>query len=463
VAAETSALVIFLMEFLVAIAPKREKTQGELEKRIVSQLLTLMDGIKPTSQVIVLAATNRANVIDPALRRFGRFDREIDLGVPDGPGRLEILNIKTKNMRLSAEVDLPQLAEDSHGYCGADLGQLVTEAAMQCVREKAGIIDVDAEDVDPETLESFLITPAHIMHAMSKTAPSSLRDKAVEVPDCGWADVGGLLDVKREMTETLMYPLKYASKFHRYGMQPSKGMLLYGPSGCGKTLVAKAIANEVKSNFISVKGPELLSMWFGESESNVRQLFDKARGAAPCILFFDEIDSIAKPRGSGGAGGGEAGDRIVNQILTEIDGVGSKGSVFVIAATNRPDMLDPAVMRPGRLDQLIYLPLPDHDSRLSILRACTRKSPLSEEIDLQQLAEITEGFSGADLTEVCQRACKLAIRQLIDDTASGKPMEESCREIGKPHFDEAMSFARKSVSAADVKKFETFQASMKAR
>jgi len=461
--AQANAPAIIFIDEIDAIAPKREKTQGELERRIVSQLLTLMDGIKPTSQVVVLAATNRANIIDPALRRFGRFDREIDLGVPDGAGRLEILNIKTKNMRLSAEVDLPQIAEDAHGYCGADLGQLVTEAAMQCVRERAGDIDVDAEDVDPEMLESFMITQAHINHAMGKTAPSSLRDKAVEIPDCSWADVGGLLDVKREMTETLMYPLKYASKFARYGMQPSKGMLLYGPSGCGKTLVAKAIANEVKSNFISVKGPELLSMWFGESESNVRQLFDKARGAAPCILFFDEIDSIAKPRGSGGAGGGEAGDRIVNQILTEIDGVGAKGTVFVIAATNRPDMLDSAVMRPGRLDQLIYLPLPDYDSRLSIIRAATRKSPLSPEVDLGEMADATEGFSGADLTEVCQRACKLAIRQLISDTATGRPEGERCSEISKAHFDEAMSFARKSVTAADVKKFETFQAAMKAR
>jgi len=461
--AEANSPAIIFIDEIDAIAPKREKTQGELERRIVSQLLTLMDGIKPESHVIVLGATNRANVIDPALRRFGRFDREIDLGVPDTNGRLEILQIKTKKMRLAADVDLARIAEDTHGYCGADLGQLVTEAAMQTVRERAGDIDVDAEDVDADMLEELVVTPAHITHAMTKTAPSSLRDKAVEIPDCSWADVGGLHDVKREMTETLMYPLKYAAKFARYGMAPSKGMLLYGPSGCGKTLVAKAIANEVKSNFISVKGPELLSMWFGESEANVRQLFDKARGAAPCILFFDEIDSIAKPRGSGGAGGGEAGDRIVNQILTEIDGVGSKKSVFVIAATNRPDMLDSAVMRPGRLDQLVYLPLPDKECRVSILKAACRKSPLSPDVSLEELADTTDGFSGADLTEVCQRACKLAIRQLIADSAAGKTQAESCSEIGKEHFDEAMRFARKSVTAADVKKFERFQASMKAR
>jgi len=329
------------------------------------------------------------------------------------------------------------------------------------VRQKAGAIDVDAEDVDAETLDSMLVTNAHFDYALSKTAPSSLRDKEVEIPDCSWKDVGGLYDVKREMMETLTYPLRYAPKFARYGMSPSKGMLLYGPSGCGKTLVAKAIANEVKSNFISVKGPELLSMWFGESEQNVRELFNKARGAAPCILFFDEIDSIAKPRGSGGGGGGsDSGDRIVNQILTEIDGVGAKKSVFIIAATNRPDMLDSAVMRPGRLDQLVYLPVPDRDCRKAIFVANTRKSPLADDVDLEAMADMTEGFSGADITEVCQRACKLAIRQNIDETSSGA--SEICSQIAKQHFDSAMLTARKSVKTSDIKRFEAFRASMQA-
>jgi len=461
--AEANSPSIIFIDEIDAIAPKREKAQGEMERRLVSQLLTLMDSIKPSSHVIVMGATNRPAVLDVALRRFGRFDREIDLGIPDGDGRLSILTRKAKGMRFAADVDMSKIAEDTHGYCGADLSQLVTEAAMQCVREKAGSIDVDAEDVDPAILESLVIQQSHIVHAMDKTAPSSLRDKSVEIPDCSWEDVGGLLDVKKEMTETLMYPLKYAAKYSRYGMAPSKGMLLYGPSGCGKTLVAKAIANEVQSNFISVKGPELLSMWFGESESNVRELFDKARGAAPCILFFDEIDSIAKPRGSGGAGGSDSGDRIVNQILTEIDGVGAKKSVFVIAATNRPDMLDSAIMRPGRLDQLVYLPLPDIESRIAIFKACTRKSPLDADISVQELAERTDGFSGADITEVCQRACKLAIRQHIADATAGLPEDARCTSITLDHFEEAFSKARKSVSAADVKKFERFQASMKAR
>lgn len=461
--AETNSPSIIFIDEIDAIGPKREKSQNEGDKRIVSQLLTLMDGIKSSSNVIVIGATNQPSVLDPALRRFGRFDREMDLGIPDQDGRLSILQKKTRDMKLHPEVDLTQVAEDTHGYTGADLGQLVTEAAMQCVRDRAGDIDVDAEDVDPEILNRLLITKSHFATAMNKCAPSSLRDKAVEIPDVSWQDVGGLLDVKREMVETLMYPLKYAAKYSRYGMAASKGILLYGPSGCGKTLVAKAIANEIQSNFISVKGPELLSMWFGESESNVRQLFDKARGAAPCILFFDEIDSIAKPRGSGQSGGGEAGDRIVNQILTEIDGVGSKKSVFVVAATNRPDMLDSAIMRPGRLDQLVYLPLPDQDSRIQIFKACTRKSPLADNIDLEALAERTDGFSGADITELCQRACKLAIRQNIADTAAGTPEEERCKTITLQHFEEAFEKARKSVTAADVKKFERFQASMAAR
>mmetsp|Transcript_40414 Transcript_40414/g.130320 ORF Transcript_40414/g.130320 Transcript_40414/m.130320 type:complete len:524 (+) Transcript_40414:3-1574(+) len=467
-ARENAPAIIFIDE-LDALAPKRDKAQGELEKRIVSQLLTLLDGMKANKRVIVLAATSRPGTIDPALRRFGRFDRELALPSPDAAGRLSILRAKTQKVRLSPEADLEQLAQDTHGYSGADLSQLVTEAAMQCVREKAGAIDVDAEDVEDEMLDSMVVSTPHLSYALSRTAPSSLRDKLVEIPDCSWEDVGGLYDVKREMVETLQYPLKFAAKYHRYGLSASKGILLYGPSGCGKTLVAKAIANEVKSNFISVKGPELLSMWFGESEQNVRELFNKARGAAPCILFFDEIDSIAKPRGSGGAGGGEAGDRIVNQILTEIDGVGAKKSVFIIGATNRPDIIDPAVLRPGRLDQLIYIPLPDEASRSNILKAALRKSPLAPEVDLEFLAKTTHGFSGADLTEICQRAAKMAIRESIEKeielekerAAAGEGAMETepddpVPEITKTHFEEAMKFARRSVSDNDIRKYEMF-------
>merc|ERR1719265_1006177 len=302
--------------------------------------------------------------------------------------------------------------------------------------------------------------------ALSKTNPSTLRETAIEVPNVKWEDIGGLEGVKRELQETVQYPVEYADKFEMFGMDPSKGVLFYGPPGCGKTLLAKAVANECKANFISVKGPELLTMWFGESEANVRELFDKARQASPCVIFFDEMDSIAKARGSGGGGASEAGDRVINQILTEIDGVGARKSVFVIGATNRPDILDPAIMRPGRLDQLIYIPLPDLESRKSIFKANLRKSPLGD-VDLDHLATITEGFSGADITEVCQRACKLAIRgEIAEQEAAEAKAQAAGKELPEPkadgvlssaHFEEAMKTARKSVSKSELARFLKFK------
>lgn len=465
--------IIFIDE-IDAIAPKRDKAGGEVERRIVSQLLTLMDGIKPTSNVIVIAATNRPNVIDPALRRFGRFDRELDIGVPDDEGRKEVLQIKTRNMKLSKDANLEQIAKDTHGYVGADLSQLCMEAAFQAIREKMHLIDVDAETIDAEVLDSIEITHEHFRHAMQVTNPSALRENIVEVPNVSWQDVGGLEDVKRELYETVQYPVEHADKFEKFGMQASKGVLFYGPPGCGKTLLAKAIANECGANFISIKGPELLTMWFGESEANVRDLFDKARAAAPCILFFDEMDSIAKARGGGGGGASEAGDRVINQILTEIDGVGAKKSVFVIGATNRPDILDNAVTRPGRLDQLIYIPLPDLPSRLSIFKANLRKSPVHPDVNLDQLAKATEGFSGADITEICQRAAKNAIREAVTaDVERAKlikageldenaPFEDPVPCIRTDHFEEAMSRARRSVSDKDIRQYEEFKAKMTA-
>ncbi len=473
-AEKNSPSIIFIDE-IDSIAPKRDKAGGEVERRIVSQLLTLMDGIKPTSNVIVIACTNRPNVIDPALRRFGRFDRELDIGVPDDAGRLEILRIKTRNMKVAKDCDLEQIAKDTHGYVGADIAQLCMEAAFQSIREKMHLIDVDAEKIDAEILDSIEINIDHFRHALSVTNPSALRENVVEVPNVSWADVGGLEDVKKELYETVQYPVEHADKFEKFGMQPSKGVLFYGPPGCGKTLLAKAIANECGANFISIKGPELLTMWFGESEANVRDLFDKARAAAPCILFFDEMDSIAKARGGGGGGGSsEAGDRVINQILTEIDGVGARKSVFVIGATNRPDILDNAVTRPGRLDQLIYIPLPDYLSRLSIFKANLRKAPVSPEVDLEKLAKSTEGFSGADITEICQRAAKNAIRESVaagveraKQIAAGEINEEDPYEdpvpcIRRDHFEEAMSRARRSVSDKDIRQYEQFMAKMKA-
>lgn len=470
-AQKNSPAIIFIDE-IDSIAPKRDKAGGEVEKRIVSQLLTLMDGIKPSSNVIVIAATNRPNVIDPALRRFGRFDRELDIGVPDDEGRLEILRIKTRNMKLAKDINLEQIAKDTHGYVGADMSQLCMEAAFQSIREKMHLIDVDADKIDAEILNSIEISNEHFRHALSVTNPSALRENVVEVPNVSWEDVGGLEDVKRELYETVQFPVEHADKFQKFGMQPSKGVLFYGPPGCGKTLLAKAIANECGANFISIKGPELLTMWFGESEANIRDLFDKARAAAPCILFFDEMDSIAKARGSGG-GGSEAGDRVINQILTEIDGVGARKSVFVIGATNRPDILDNAVTRPGRLDQLIYIPLPDFKSRLSIFKANLRKSPVDEAVDLEQLAKATEGFSGADITEICQRAAKNAIRESVaaeidrakkmeaGEVDPSEPFQDPVPSIRRDHFEEAMSRARRSVSDKDIRQYEQFMSKMK--
>ncbi|CAK9137573.1 unnamed protein product [Ilex paraguariensis] len=447
--AEKNAPSIIFIDELDSIAPRREKTHGEVERRIVSQLLTLMDGLKSRTHVIVMGATNRPNSIDPALRRFGRFDREIDIGVPD-------------------EVDLERVAKDSHGYVGADLAALCTEAALQCIREKMDVIDLEDETIDAEVLNSMAVTNEHFQTASSTSNPSALRETVVEVPNVSWEDIGGLDNVKRELQETVQYPVEHPEKFEKFGMSPSKGVLFYGPPGCGKTLLAKAIANECQANFISVKGPELLTMWFGESEANVREIFDKARQSAPCVLFFDELDSIATQRGNSLGDAGGAADRVLNQLLTEMDGMTAKKTVFIIGATNRPDIIDPALLRPGRLDQLIYIPLPDEASRLQIFQACLRKSPVSKDVDLAALARYTRGFSGADITEICQRACKYAIRENIekDIERERKKMEnpeameedyvDDVSEIKATHFEESMKYARRSVSDADIRKYQLF-------
>ncbi|WCJ34322.1 Transitional endoplasmic reticulum ATPase [Euphorbia peplus] len=463
--AEKNAPSIIFIDEIDSIAPKREKTNGEVERRIVSQLLTLMDGLKSRAHVIVMGATNRPNSIDPALRRFGRFDREIDIGVPDDVGRLEVLCVHTKNMKLSEEVDLERIANNTHGYVGADLAALCTEAALQCIREKMDVIDLEDESIDAEILNSMAVTNEHFHTALGNSNPSALRETVVEVPNCSWEDIGGLESVKRELQETVQYPVEHPEKFEKFGMSPSKGVLFYGPPGCGKTLLAKAIANECQANFISVKGPELLTMWFGESEANVREIFDKARQSAPCVLFFDELDSIATQRGSSVGDAGGAADRVLNQLLTEMDGMSAKKTVFVIGATNRPDIIDPALLRPGRLDQLIYIPLPDEDSRHQIFSSCLRKSPVSKDVDLRALANYTQGFSGADITEICQRACKYAIRENIEKDIEKEQkrrdnMEEDAEdevaEIKAAHFEESMKFARRSVSNADIRKYQAF-------
>ncbi|TIB37873.1 hypothetical protein E3P86_02020 [Wallemia ichthyophaga] len=477
--AEKNSPAIVFIDEIDAIAPKREKTNGEVERRVVSQLLTLMDGLKARSNIVVMAATNRPNSIDPALRRFGRFDREVDIGIPDPIGRLEILRIHTKNMKLGDDVNLEQIAADTHGYVGADMASLCSEAAMQQIREKMDLIDLDEDTIDAEVLDALGVTMENFRYALGVSNPSALRETVVEVPTVTWNDIGGLDKVKQELQETVQYPVEHPEKFIKYGMSPSKGVLFYGPPGTGKTLLAKAIANECQANFISIKGPELLTMWYGESEANVRDAFDKARAAAPCVMFFDELDSIAKSRGAGAGGdAGGASDRVLNQILTEMDGMSAKKNVFVIGATNRPDQIDPALLRPGRLDQLIYIPLPDVPSRLSILKATLRKSPVAPSVDLEYLSNQTNGFSGADLTEVCQRAAKLAIRESIsadmqakraqkekieaeggDANAAmevGDEDEDPVPEITIAHFEEAMRFARRSVSDQDIRRYEMF-------
>lgn len=333
--AEKNSPAIIFIDEIDSIAPKREKTNGEVERRVVSQLLTLMDGMKARSNVVVMAATNRPNSIDPALRRFGRFDREIDIGIPDPTGRLEILRIHTKNMKLADDVDLEQIASETHGYVGSDIASLCSEAAMQQIREKMDLIDLDEDTIDAEVLDSLGVTMENFRFALGASNPSALRETVVEVPNVKWEDIGGLEKIKEELRETVQYPVEHPEKFVKFGLQPSKGVLFYGPPGTGKTLLAKAIANECAANFISVKGPELLSMWFGESESNIRDIFDKARAAAPCVVFLDELDSIAKSRGGSIGDAGGASDRVVNQLLTEMDGMASKKSVFIIGATNR--------------------------------------------------------------------------------------------------------------------------------
>ncbi|EAN34175.1 Cell division control protein 48-like protein [Theileria parva strain Muguga] len=464
--AEKNAPSIIFIDEIDSIAPKREKTNGEVERRVVSQLLTLMDGLKGRGQVVVIAATNRQNSIDPALRRFGRFDKEIDIGVPDDQGRLEILKIHTRNMKLDPQVKLEELAANSHGFVGADLAQLCTESALSCIREKMGVIDLEDDTIDSSILDSLAVTQEHFNNAMNTCNPSSLRETVVEIPNVKWDDIGGLEQVKASLREMILYPIEHPEKFEKFGMSPSRGVLFYGPPGCGKTLLAKAVASECSANFISVKGPELLTMWFGESEANVREVFDKARTSAPCVLFFDELDSIGTSRGNNVGDAGGAGDRVMNQLLTEIDGVGAKKNIFFIGATNRPNLLDEALLRPGRLDQLIYIPLPDLPARVSILNAILKKSPVADNVPISYLAQKTNGFSGADLAEMCQIAARAAIRDAIkheemmnnSSDANGMPNGTEFKyEITRKHFQEGLANARHSVTSSDITKYDAFR------
>ncbi|RLE42284.1 ATPase, partial [Candidatus Woesearchaeota archaeon] len=410
--AEKNAPSIIFIDEIDAIAPKREESKGEVERRVVAQLLALMDGLKSRGKVVVIAATNMPNELDPALRRPGRFDREIEIGVPKKEGRLEILKIHTRNMPLSKEVNLNRLAEITHGFVGADLASLAKETAMIVLRRILPELKLEEnEPIPKELLEKLQIKQTDFYEALKVVRPSALREVLIERPTIGWKDVGGLEEVKQELKEAVEWPLKFPKAFTRLGIKPPRGILLYGAPGTGKTMLAKAVAKESEANFILVKGPELISKWVGESERGIRKVFEKARTAAPCIIFFDELDSLAPRRGASTSDSGVT-ERVVNQLLTEMDGLIELHDVIIIAATNRPDRLDTAILRPGRFDRIILCPVPDEKSRLEILKIHTKDMPLKG-VNLKELAKKTEGFVGADIEALCREAGMLALREDI--------------------------------------------------
>jgi len=425
--AEENAPSIIFMDEIDAIAPKRAEVTGEVERRMVSQLLTLMDGLKTRGQVIVIGATNRPNAVDEALRRPGRFDREIEIGVPDRNARKEILQIHTRNMPLDEDVDLDSLADITHGYTGADISSLSKEAAMKALRRILPSVDLEEEFVPQEVLENLRVTKADFNNAMREIQPSALREVFIEVPNVKWTDIGGLENVKRDLREAVELPLKKPEVFKQMGIRPVRGIMLVGLPGTGKTLFAKAAATESQANFISMKGPELLSKWVGESEKAVRELFRKARAAAPCIVFIDEIDAVASVRGFEDSGS-RVTERVVNSLLTELDGLQNLKNVVVLAATNRPDILDAALMRPGRFDKVIEIPEPDEATRLEIFKIHTRNMPLDKGIELEALAKRTEGYTGADIEGVCREAGMIAIRKKKKKVTAAE-FEEALKEV----------------------------------
>jgi len=441
--AEEKAPAIIFIDEIDSIAPKREEVSGEVERRVVAQLLSLMDGMSSRGKVVVIGATNRVNALDPALRRPGRFDREIEIGVPDREGRLEILQIHTRGMPLEKDVDLGVIANMSHGFVGADLQAVAKEAAIRALRRVLPEIDLTTENIPSDKLKKIVVTMDDFLSVIKEIEPSALREVFVEVPNVSWEDIGGLAEVKQELQEAVEWPLKYQGLFDHSDATPPKGILLYGPPGTGKTLMAKAAAHESEANFISIKGPELLSKWVGESEKGVREVFRKARQAAPCIVFFDEIDAIAPARGALGSDS-HVTERVISQLLTELDGLEVLTNVIIIGATNRPDIIDAALLRPGRFDRLLYVPPPSKESRIQIFKIHTSKKPLADDVDIVSLANQTEGYTGADIAALASAAVMLALREHIAKYEDPKQADLAKGElkIHMKHFEEAMKKIR---------------------
>ncbi len=446
--AEEEAPSIIFIDEIDSIAPKREEVTGEVERRIVAQLLAVMDGLESRGKVVVIGATNRPDALDQALRRPGRFDREIEIGVPNREARLEVLQIHARGMPLAEDVNIDKLADITHGFVGADIAALAREAGMRALRRIVPELDLDVESIPVEILNKIEVENEDFVDALRELEPSAMREVLVESPNVHWDDIGGLKDVKQELMESVEWPLAYAKLFSHMAAIPPKGIMLYGPPGTGKTLMAKAVATESQANFISIKGPEFLSKWVGESERAVRDIFRKARQAAPTVLFFDEMDSIAPARGSGSSDS-HVTERMISQILSEMDGLESLHNVVVIAATNRPDIIDPALLRPGRFDRMVEIGMPDQEARLDILKIHTEKRPLAEDVDLASISKRTDGYSGADLASVCNEAVMLAIREYV---LGGKPQEDE--EINKyriegKHFEEALKKVKPSKKERD--------------
>jgi len=455
--AEENAPAIVFIDEIDSIAPKREEAGGDVERRVVAQLLSLMDGLEERGDVIVIAATNRVDAVDPALRRGGRFDREIEVGVPDKDGRREILHVHTRGMPLADGVVVEELAENTHGFVGADIESLAKEAAMNALRRIRPRLDLESDEIDAEILESIQVTENDFKQALKGIEPSALREVFVEVPDVTWDDVGGLEGTKERLRETIQWPLDYPEVFESMDLDSAKGVLMYGPPGTGKTLLAKAVANEANSNFISIKGPELLNKYVGESEKGVREVFEKARANAPTVVFFDEIDSIAGQRGRNQSDSG-VGERVVSQLLTELDGIEDLEDVVVVATTNRPDLIDSALLRPGRLDRHVHVPVPDEEARRAILDVHTREKPLADDVDLDAVARRTDGFVGADLEALVREATMAATREFVNTVSP----EEAADSVGNvrvtmDHFETALREVGASVDEDVREQYEEIE------